>query len=195
VSNRIYTISGVLVPPKLVSEFLRRFLEVKAAKLSAHKESWFSSLIRKYLQWRDISNIQEMLCQENKCDASPISTGLDWLALEWADHLILVSAPRHCTPLIREIAGEMGLVLTMTAMSRKIPDEMSLEKLYQRADCTLGASVDSSGACVCRNLVGLDGKPWSFRIEGDSVFLSGSPIAETYLKNVCLGLFSGIAVL
>ncbi|HOF50642.1 MAG TPA: hypothetical protein PLH22_03150 [Candidatus Colwellbacteria bacterium] len=136
-----------------------------------------------------------MLCQENKCDASPISTGLDWLALEWADHLILVSAPRHCTPLIREIAGEMGLVLTMTAMSRKIPDEMSLEKLYQRADCTLGASVDSSGACVCRNLVGLDGKPWSFRIEGDSVFLSGSPIAETYLKNVCLGLFSGIAVL
>jgi hypothetical protein len=193
VSNRVYTISGVLVPPKLVPEFLRRFLEVKAAKLSAHKESWFSSLIRKYLQWRDISNIQEM-CRENKCDASPISTGLDWLALEWADHLILVSAPRHCISLIREIAGEMGLVLTMTAMSRKLPSEMTLTKLYQRADCVRGAVVDGSGTYVCRNLVGLDGKPWSFRVEDDSIFLSGSPIAETYLKNVCLGLFSGIAV-
>lgn len=189
-TNKICTISGVLVPPRLVPEFLRRFLDGKAAKLSANKESWVSSLIRKYLQWRDISNVQEILCQEY--DASLVSTGLEWLALEWADHLILVSAPRHCIPLIRDIAEKMDLVLTMTAVSWKLPGGISLREIYQRADRMLGAVVDDSGACICRNLVGLDGEPWSFRIEGDSAFLSGSSISETYLKNV--GFFSGIAV-
>ena len=189
----IYKISGFFVPFRHLRKALLCWLDVRASFSDvARKEHWLDWLKRKLHQWFMVQKVLEMLDAEGKCDPFAVSPDFEGITIEECDNVVVVITRRCCERILLEVASKLDLILTVDSFSKTLEKETSLMRLYENADCVLGTVIDSSlGTCTCRRLIGCDGKPWVFRVEGDQVYLSGSPIAKTALQNICLGLFSG----
>ncbi|HOB89751.1 MAG TPA: hypothetical protein PKG74_00255 [Candidatus Colwellbacteria bacterium] len=192
-ADEVYRLSGFFIPFRYLRKALLCWLDIRASFSDvARKEHWLDWLKRKLHQWFMVQKVLEMLDAEGKCDPFAVSADFDLgITLEECDNVVVFIAPHCCERIILEVASKLDLILTVDSFSKTLEKGTSLMQLYENADCVLGTVVDRSlGTCTCQRLAGFDGEPWIFRIEGDRVYLSGSPIAKTALQNICLGLFS-----
>jgi hypothetical protein len=192
--DEIYTVAGFLVPFGLLRQALWLFAELQSAVLSGRRpESWWSFLKRECGQLYSIWKIIGMLRREGKCNQpSILGARFQGLMLKQHDNNVIVSAIQRFVPLMRGVAKKIDLTLVVTAVYKEMDAGVSWEQFFRDAERVLG--IAEAGDPLCHKLIGMDGSCWRLEVQENHVYISGSPAMKTTLQNICLELFSKIAV-